>query len=67
MSVLIVTDGERHILVDSERDVALAPVFWGDEDPAAFLNWLKHNPVSYQPHDLMSRVDEWRTGKPYEQ
>jgi len=67
MSVEILTDGQRHVLIDSNTDSALRPVFWGDDEPDKFLEWLAHDARTYQPHHLAFLVDEWRKGLTYEQ
>ena len=67
MSVEILTDGQRYVLIDSTTDRALRPVFWEDEEPTEFLEWLAHDARTYQPHHLAFLADEWRKGLTYEQ
>ncbi len=63
MGVHILTDNEEGVscLYCSTSGWAFGPVFYSDEDPQEFLDWLgDEDPRRFKDQELENKVYEWR-------
>ena len=65
MGVKILTDKDEGIscLYCSTSGWAFGPIFYEDEDPQDFLDWLKEDPRHFTDKVLENKVYEWRKTK----
>jgi len=60
MSIQIIEDQYHKVLYCSTAMIAFGDVFYEDEKPIDFLQWLPQDAQLYSREKLSNKVEEWR-------